>query len=230
VTVVGGQEPLAPSPSRRGRRRDPALDRRILETGRQLVEEGGLDALTVEALADRSGVPKSSIYRRWPSRRHLEAKVLEYYVQSTDGPLDTGRTRDDLIGLVEEQIRRMGSGPGCQLAMQVVASYLGALGVAPGDDDPVRRVTQDRRAMFRSALERGVARGELDAATDLDVAVDLLYGAMWGRVFSLNAPELSLAPQIVDLALRGMTKRGEGPPPTGDGAAPTGDGSRPIGG
>ena len=64
----------APDPSPAGRRRDPAIDDRVLAATRASLVEHGWDATSVRGIAQRAGVSRPAIARRWPSKAHL---VLE---------------------------------------------------------------------------------------------------------------------------------------------------------
>src|SRR5437764_5982180 len=63
-----------------GRRRDPALDAAIHAAATELLHERGWGGFTVEAVAVRVGVPKSTVYKRWSSRVHLASAILDDWV------------------------------------------------------------------------------------------------------------------------------------------------------
>ncbi|MFI1913871.1 TetR/AcrR family transcriptional regulator [Nocardia sp. NPDC020380] len=61
---------------RLGPRRDPAVDRAVLDAARSLLVERGYAATSIDAIAVRAGVSRPAIYRRWPSKAHLVAKAV----------------------------------------------------------------------------------------------------------------------------------------------------------
>ncbi|MEV4124430.1 helix-turn-helix domain-containing protein [Nocardia sp. NPDC049707] len=61
---------------RLGPRRDPAVDRAVLDAARALLVEKGYAATSIDAIAARAGVSRPAIYRRWPSKAHLIAKAV----------------------------------------------------------------------------------------------------------------------------------------------------------
>src|SRR3954454_243974 len=65
-----------PVPRPVGRPRDATIDERVLEATRQLLTEQGFAATTIQAIAERSGVHASAIYRRWPSRYKIIEEVI----------------------------------------------------------------------------------------------------------------------------------------------------------
>ena len=69
--------PDGPAPARRGRPRSQEADRAILAAARELLAEGGLGAMSFEEVAARSGVAKTTIYRRWTSRGALASTAAE---------------------------------------------------------------------------------------------------------------------------------------------------------
>src|ERR1022692_1056869 len=85
----------APVPALRGRKRDDGIDLRVLDTTRALLTTEGFDATTISAIARRSQVAASSIYRRWPSRIELiEEAVFPGFDEVTLTP--TGDVRSDI--------------------------------------------------------------------------------------------------------------------------------------
>ena len=82
-----------------GRPRDARVDARVLDATLELLADRGLGALTMEAVAQRAGVSKATIYRRWPSRDHLVAAAFASISEPIAIP-DTGNVRDDLMAMV----------------------------------------------------------------------------------------------------------------------------------
>src|ERR671929_1968498 len=85
----------------RGRPRDPALDARILEAAVALIAEVGYDGATVEGIAERAGVGKPTIYRRWAGKAEIVAEAIRAR-KGAGGPADTGSLRGDLRALVDD--------------------------------------------------------------------------------------------------------------------------------
>lgn len=172
-------EPSSEPPRRRGRPRNEGLRRTILRAAAELLEERGVDGVTIEAIAERAAVGKQTIYRRWASRA---AVLVEAFLSQDDvatgGVPDTGSLRKDLAifasGLAEtagrDSLRR-------SVAGLVSASH---------SDGEVARLFRERfvapsRAVLRQVLERANGRGELHPDLDVEVAIDALLGAVWYR-------------------------------------------------
>src|SRR3954467_6485436 len=87
---------LRSSPPVRGRPRDDTLDDRILDQVVALLGSRGYTSLTLDELAVRSGVAKTTILRRWPSKAAVAAAGVERLaLQSVEGP-DSGTLEGDL--------------------------------------------------------------------------------------------------------------------------------------
>lgn len=163
--------------SRVGRPRDPEVDGRILAAAFEIMSEVNFRGLRADALATRAGVPKSTIYRRWPSLAELAVDAIDTRLgprapQPTDDPLADIST---LICTAHALLL----GPGLartlvQLAMELVehpeasGSYRARV-IAPLRDGAIEAVQR--------AIDAGLWRGP-DATT----SVDLMVGAMLYRV------------------------------------------------
>ncbi|MEW9547279.1 TetR/AcrR family transcriptional regulator [Nonomuraea sp. NPDC050783] len=177
----------------------PRKQQEIFDATLRLVAEKGYDGLTVEGVAERSGVNKTTIYRWWPSKAALlGAALVEADLLGFDPP-DTGSLRGDLVALVDSVIRLLTEAPSADIAV----AALGAAVRHPELD--ARRFLADRFAREREIFERAVRRGELAASADPMLIVDLLAGAVWLRVVfrGLRVPD-GFADQAVSALLDGV--------------------------
>src|SRR5271169_362407 len=88
-------------PAPRGARSDKA----ILDATRELLAEGGVRKLTVEGVAARSGVAKTTIYRRWRGKHELALAVLIDMVEQVVATPDLGDTRAELVSFVDAAVQ-----------------------------------------------------------------------------------------------------------------------------
>src|SRR4051794_27084591 len=140
------------SPPARGRPRDGALDERILEQVLALLGSRGYGGLTLDELAARSGVAKSTILRRWPSKAAVAAAGVERLaLQSVDVP-DFGTLHRDLHALLHGAVDTFARGRG-----QFIPRLLREAGHHPEITDLLDAVLHTRRQAYR----RG--RGPADA-------------------------------------------------------------------
>jgi AcrR family transcriptional regulator len=169
--------------SGRGRPRDRALDDRILEQVIALLGSHGYAGLTLDALAARSGVAKTTILRRWPSKAAVAAAGVERLaLQSVDVP-DSGDLRVDLLALLHGAVEAFVRGRG-----QFVARLIREAGHHPEITDLLYTVIHTRRQAYRRVLALAIARGELAPSVDQELLIDLLIGPIWTRLLITRDP------------------------------------------
>src|SRR3954469_2200940 len=167
----------------RGRPRDRTLDARILEQVLVLLGSHGYAGLTLDELAARSGVAKTTILRRWPSKAAVAAAGVELLaLQSVDVP-DSGTLRGDLHALLHGAAETFARGRG-----QFVPRLLREAGHHPEIADLLDAVLHTRRQAYRRVLARAIARGELDPSVDQELLIDLLIGPIWTRLLITRDP------------------------------------------
>jgi AcrR family transcriptional regulator len=189
----------APPPSRSER-----TEAAILAATRELLAKGGVRELTVEGVALRSGVAKTTIYRRWRSKDELALAVLIDMVQTVVAGPSPADIRSELIALVQGAVRVLGKtlmGPVMQGLVPELAT-----------DSKLARAFRERVVALRlreveRLLRRGIERGELRADIDIGVTHELLFGAVYYRLFLSGEPlDRKLAARIVDGVLPGLRK------------------------
>lgn len=178
------------STPRRGRPRDPALEERILEQLLALLGTHGYGRLTLDELAARSGVAKTTILRRWPSKAALTAAGIERLaLQSADVP-DYGSLRDDIHALLQGAVDTFVTGRG-----KFVPRLLREGGHHPEIANLLGTVLHTRRQAYRKVLAQAIARGELSPSADQELLIDLLMGPIWLRLLLTHDP---ITPDYVD--------------------------------
>jgi AcrR family transcriptional regulator len=180
----------------RGRPRSDQVDQSILRAAAALLSERGLDAMTIEDVAARAGVGKSSIYRRWPTKGTLalDAFLVDFLTQQP--PVDTGVLEDDLReALTLWAAAVVGTPTGRAL--------VGLISEAQTDEDLAQgwsaRVVTPVREQHRTMVDRAIQRSEVPVDTDVDVIMDLLYGAAYHRLLQRH---LAITPQFIELVAR----------------------------
>jgi AcrR family transcriptional regulator len=174
---------LRPSPPVRGRPRDGTLDDRILEQVVALLGSRGYTSLTLDELAVRSGVAKTTILRRWPSKAAVAAAGVERLALQSAAVPDSGALDSDLRALLHGARDTFVRGRG-----QFVARLLREAGHHPEITDLLDAVLHTRRQGYRRVLARAVARGELDPSVDQELLIDMLIGPLWTRLLITRDP------------------------------------------
>ncbi|MET7517233.1 TetR/AcrR family transcriptional regulator [Streptomyces sp. NPDC005480] len=159
ATGIPDTDSAAPAPPLRrpgGRTaRNRAL---VLDAVRAQLVEHGYDALTVDAVADRAGVHRTTVYRRWGDVGGLLADVLNAGMGDDWEPADTGTLYGDLAALNHDIQTALSEQPSVTAAL-IAASFRSEQAARA-----LRRFWDDRYARCEVTVARAVARG--DAAPD----------------------------------------------------------------
>src|SRR5664279_6193528 len=185
---TSGQEQERDNGAKRlpGRPRSEHARQAILRSTLNLLQHTGFPELTIEAIAADAGVGKATVYRWWPSKGAL---AVDAFAATTENRLhfpDTGSVYQDLSLQMNQFLGLLHSKRG-----RIVAALLGA-----GQSDPDvleafrERFLRPRRQEAYKTLRRGIERGELPRNLDLDLVLDILYGAIYMR-FLIRHDELS---------------------------------------
>jgi AcrR family transcriptional regulator len=184
-----------------GRPRDPQVERDILTATIELLGEDGFDGLSIEAVAARAGVGKTTVYRRWPSKIPLVVDALAAMKMPTATTVpDDLPTREALERAMSGFTKRQ-EGP----ADRVLAGLVDAMSRNEELAKAVRTVlVAERQRGLVEVIERGKRRGEIRPDVDARVMVDLLGGPVVLRRLITGEPvNQRLAREIVDLVMDG---------------------------
>ena len=193
-----GPEQLRPRP---GRPRSEQARLAVLRATSELMHEVGVRVMTTEQIASRSGASKATIYKWWPSKYAVavDALLSEMLIEADDP--DTGSAREDFRVTLRGLIRFYTSPSGRVYAQLIAEAQSDPLIAAELRD----RLVGARRRLVRAIWDRGVARGELRADVDPEVAIDLVFGPAMYRLVAGHAPlDDAAADAIVDAAFRGL--------------------------
>lgn len=170
-----------------------------------LFEQSGYSRMTIDAIADRAGASKATIYRWWPGKGAI---LLEAFLSAVETDLafpDTGSLREDLVTQVSALAHVLGQTSLGQMAIAL-------LGEAQHDAQLAAAFRsgwlEPRRTVGREVLIRAVERGELRADLDLEVVLDGLYGPVYLRLLFGHGPlDRSTVEALVDQVLRGIAQQ-----------------------
>lgn len=193
--------PREPVPARRGRGRPRAegVEERVLAAARAIEREVGYEATSIEAIAQRAGVARTAIYRRWPNKGVLLYEAVIGGVDAHHDVADTGAIREDLLTILAMNAEGLRS----QTRRELVAALSADALRDPRLAEILRtRFFGPRADAIVARVERAVARGELDEGIDSGMVPALLTGSLqylWvvrGR--SLDAADLA---RVVDAVI-----------------------------
>jgi AcrR family transcriptional regulator len=176
----------------------------VLDAALDLFAERGIDATSMDAIADASGVSKATIYKHWPDKDALCLEVLARLHGRDDAPpdVDTGLLRSDLVAVLSYEPPPRHATARARMMPHLMAHA--ARNPAFGKAWRARVLDPPRQQLTR-ILERGIERGQLSPHVNIDLAMALLLGPMmYVRVHKLvnaRVPD-RLVEQIVSAFLK----------------------------
>jgi AcrR family transcriptional regulator len=190
--------------TQRGRPRSDRAERAILDAAREILVTEGFAGLRLEHVAARAGVAKTTIYRRWATKEELCLAVLEELAGPHIRIDQTGDTRQELRAATANALRAVVEtdfGP-------VIEALVSQIAMNPQIGDPFRAtIVQGRRDEIRRAVMRGMARGDLRADADVEIATELLVGPVYFRLLFGGELTEDFADRVVDAVLAGYAAR-----------------------
>jgi AcrR family transcriptional regulator len=181
-----------------GRPRDAQIDKDVVAAVLNVLRARGYSGVTIGGIAKSIGRPRSSLYRRWSSKRHLVAYAVVNELGENPAA-DTGTLRGDLLSAVTTLWRAF-RGPLGRALAGLVADMAQDAALASS----IRlEVLVPRRRSMREAIERARARGEARDDIDVELLLDMLTGPFYFRtLFGHASMSLKNADQIVTHVLR----------------------------
>lgn len=185
-------------PRRRGRPVSVVARRAILKAAAGLLDECGFGGFTIDEVARRSGVSKTTIYKHWDGRLDLALAAYGDAVTDAVPVYDTGDPLADL----RSQVRRLAAFYASDRG-RVAAQLIAAGTLQPDGAALIReRFFASRRAATTELIDRGKASGSLREDIDTQVAIDLLFGGIVFRLFNgLDPLDDHAAKMLGDAAL-----------------------------
>ncbi|MDZ7966801.1 MAG: TetR/AcrR family transcriptional regulator [Nostoc sp. DedSLP03] len=158
-----------------GRPRSIYADQAILQATLDLLAEVGYESMSIEAIASRAGVGKTTIYRRYTSKEELVADAIESLRDDLAIP-DTGSFWGDMDILIKNAAKKIDS----PLGRQTLALIVSTASSNPQFAEVYwTKYTKLRREAFSKILKRAKSRGEIHKDADVDLIIDLVSGSLY---------------------------------------------------
>lgn len=189
-----------------GRPRSAQAHKAILDATLELLAQEGVQSLSIEAVAARAGVGKTTIYRRWDSKEDLIIDAIRS-VQIDFPIIDSGDLRHDLVALFTKAYQMMTTRP---LMGQLVLKLIGEYPTNPEIFQVfLIRLLIPRFQTFVQRVKEAQARGEIRSDVDPLLVIDLIAGSFffhWAimRNVLLSLPLDEIAGQMIDMAMQGI--------------------------
>ncbi|MDV3347309.1 TetR/AcrR family transcriptional regulator [Leptolyngbyaceae cyanobacterium CCMR0082] len=157
-----------------GRPRSAASHQAMLKAALGLLSEVGFEAMSIEAIASRAGVGKTTIYRRYSSKDELVADAIESIREEVLIP-DTGNLWSDIDALIENAAQITLTPIGRQAVAMIISSASSNPGFAQVYWE---KYLQPRRQAFDIVIERAKAKNEISTDLDSGLVFDTMSGIM----------------------------------------------------
>jgi AcrR family transcriptional regulator len=201
--VASASATMAAGASRLGRPRNADCDRAILSATLELLADHGYSGLSIEGVAARAAVGKTTIYRRWPTKSGLVADAISHVSEPPD-LRQAGSVREALVRVVRSTTKRMSASTG-----RILSGMIAEMHRNPELAGAVREgFLAHRRAAVSAILERGVTNGELRPDLDVELVTDLIAGCVLYRLLlSGGRVDGGFPERTVDALLDGIARR-----------------------
>jgi AcrR family transcriptional regulator len=186
----------------RGRPRDEAARRRILDAALELMDETSFTQVTMEAIAERAGASKTTVYRWWRNKAQLAIEAFREAVAPELPLRDTGSLNQDLTAQMQNFARVLSGRAG-----RMLRSFLVAARCDPEVAEAFRTIWSDpRRAEAKAMLRQKQSNGQLRKDADLDLVLDSLYGPLYYRFLVKDElPSQKYAESLAALVIQGLS-------------------------
>ena len=174
--------PMRQAHERRGERTREETDRKILQATFDIITSQGIGAVSIEEVSRRSGVAKTTIYRRYRNTDDMLRSVRALDTGNSPELSNLAPTRENLTHLLETLVQRFSSQIGIK-----------AVGVLLSSNNPYfQRITQQaiapERERFSAFFERGMHGGAFRSGLDLALLFDTIIGSLVACVASTQSP------------------------------------------
>ncbi|MEH2200791.1 TetR/AcrR family transcriptional regulator [Nostoc sp.] len=185
-----------------GRPRSIHADQAILQATLDLLAEVGYQSMSIEAIASRAGVGKTTIYRRYTSKEELVADAIESFRDDLAIP-DTGSFWGDMDILINNAAKKIDS----PLGRQTLALIISTASSNPQFAEVYwTKYTKVRREALSKVLKRAKSRSEIHKDADIELVIDLLSGSLYyALIFKpITEPVEAYMRRTMNLLLKGI--------------------------
>lgn len=187
----------------RGRPRDAEIDRKIIDAARSLLAEGGYRALAFDAISQMTEIPRSMIYRRWPTRAHLANEISSGGDENFPIIIDVEGLEAQILMLVHQVFDRYRQ-------PDIGAAAVGVIADTQGDRALMRDLQAsaeiDARAAFGVIVDRGKAAGLIASDICAGTLFDMVVGtSLYRALFSLEPAPSDYPERVTRIIIGGLS-------------------------
>ncbi|GAA4888814.1 TetR/AcrR family transcriptional regulator [Streptomonospora salina] len=145
----------------------------------------GYGRLSIEAVARRAGVGKTAVYRRWSSKLQMVVEVVSAAAVKVMPVPDTGTLSGDIRELLDAGAEAMRHPLASQIVPDLLAEAARNPDIAETLENTLRETQQGLSAVM---IKNAVERGDLPPDTDVELALDMVFGPLYWRVAVTRRP------------------------------------------
>lgn len=182
---------------RPGRPREEATEQAITAAAREVLADRGVSRMSMEHVAARAGVAKSTLYRRWPSKVELAVHAVAVRFDEIEVG-DHGSLAADMRSGIEEAARLLQDA-------STGGAYAALLAESARDPDgvgvQVRESLSTRlHALVATSVQRAIGRGEIrPEMVDVDLLADVVVGSVMHRALVTGVPDAAFVDGLIEL-------------------------------
>lgn len=179
------------------REQEQAREHAILQATLKELARFDYGGLSIEAVAERAGVNKTTIYRRWPTKADLVLAALTSVADTFPVGISSGSLRDDLRRLAQQLVAFTESAMGKSLLRLRMLQQ-----PEPELAEISRQLNLAKQKELNDLLASGVARGEIAPGADIRLILDMLWGVLFVRLVHQSEPvDAETIERIVEMLL-----------------------------
>jgi AcrR family transcriptional regulator len=191
-----------------GRPRSAQAHKAILDATLELLAQEGFQGLSIEDIAARAGVGKTTIYRRWSSKDELVIDAI-HEIQVDLATVDTGNFRNDLVILFKAAYQGLMTHPLLpQLVLRLISEFQVNTEIFQVF---LTQLLIPRIQRFMYMVEQAQARGEIRRDIDWTLALELIAGPIFFHLLityylepSISSPDDKWVEQMIDAVMLGI--------------------------
>jgi len=183
-----------------GRPRSESSRRSILEATRRLLTHTSVQKLSIEAIAKKAGVGKTTIYRWWPNKSAVVMEAI-FSQPAFHNIMPTPRNGEEGISMQIEKLARQLNGKNGRVVAEII-------GEAQPDTQSlqifIQSFLQERYNALSSYIEGGKQTGEFDPSIDTDSAIDVVLGPVFFRLISGQELDENFVKDMTQMLLKAL--------------------------
>jgi len=189
------------------RTRSESAHRKVIDAATKLVAERGVDATSMDAVAEKSGVSKATIYKHWANKDALLLEIMATLAGLSDRPkFDSGDTRADMTAVLAYRPKE-----NTQLRERVLPHFVAYSATHTEFGNAWRHMAMEPpRRELKHLIHCGIQEGELTADLDMDLCLAILLGPLlyWHIFLRKNSGDpKALAEGVIEVFWRAFSKK-----------------------